>query len=96
MEYIGEVFDIREFKRRRREYAKDRSSHFYFMALRSDHFIDATRKGNISRFINHSCSPNAETQKWTVNGDLRIGFFSTKFIRAGQEINFDYKLERYG
>merc|ERR1739842_80337 len=86
----------KEFKRRRREYAKDGGAHFYFMSLRSDELIDATRKGNISRFVNHSCDPNAETQKWTVNGDLRIGFFSKNFIAAGDEITFDYKFERYG
>lgn len=96
MEYVGEVFDTREFKRRRKEYARDMHGHFYFMALKSDQLIDATNMGNISRFINHSCDPNAETQKWTVNGELRIGFFSKTFIEAGEEINFDYRLERYG
>lgn len=96
MEYVGEVFDTREFKRRRKEYAREHSAHFYFMALKSDQLIDATRKGNISRFINHSCDPNAETQKWTVNGELRIGFFAKKYIEADEEISFDYRLERYG
>lgn len=53
-------------------------------------------KGNTSRFINHSCDPNAETQKWTVNGELRIGFFSKRTILAGEEITFDYQFQRYG
>lgn len=66
MEYVGEVVDPKDFKRRAKEYSKDKNRHYYFMALKSDQIIDATMKGNISRFINHSCDPNAETQKVSV------------------------------
>ncbi|XP_036222476.2 histone-lysine N-methyltransferase Set2 [Bactrocera oleae] len=96
MEYVGEVIDGDEFEQRRTAYSLDKNRHYYFMALRSDAIIDATIKGNISRFINHSCDPNAETQKWTVNGELRIGFFSRKSIMPGEEITFDYQYQRYG
>ena len=96
MEYVGEVIDPREFRRRAKEYARDKNKHYYFMALKSDAIIDATQQGNISRFINHSCDPNAETQKWTVNGDLRIGFFVRKSLQAGEELTFDYQFQRYG
>ncbi|XP_037938473.1 probable histone-lysine N-methyltransferase CG1716 isoform X2 [Teleopsis dalmanni] len=96
LEYVGEVIDGEEFDRRRDLYSLDKNRHYYFMALRSDTIIDATIKGNISRFINHSCDPNAETQKWTVNGEVRVGFFSRKSIMPGEEITFDYQYERYG
>lgn len=96
MEYVGEVLDSEQFEKRAAEYSKIGNQHYYFMALRSDAIIDATTRGNISRFINHSCDPNAETQKWTVNGELRIGFFSTRYIPAGEELTFDYQLQRYG
>lgn len=96
MEYVGEVVDPKDFRRRAKEYSKDKNRHYYFMALKSDQIIDATMKGNVSRFINHSCDPNSETQKWTVNGELRIGFFNKKFIAAGEEITFDYHFQRYG
>ncbi|KAM7349366.1 SET domain containing 2 [Cochliomyia hominivorax] len=96
MEYVGEVIDTDEFEKRRITYSQDKNRHYYFMALRSDAIIDATIKGNISRFINHSCDPNAETQKWTVNGELRIGFFSRKSIMPGEEITFNYQYQRYG
>ncbi|XP_058457916.1 probable histone-lysine N-methyltransferase CG1716 [Malaya genurostris] len=96
MEYVGEVLNSEQFDVRAEQYSEEKNKHYYFMALRSDAIIDATTKGNISRFINHSCDPNAETQKWTVNGELRIGFFSTKYIMPGEEITFDYQFQRYG
>lgn len=34
--------------------------------------------------------------QWTVNGELRVGFFSKRPISAGEEITFDYQLQRYG
>jgi len=46
--------------------------------------IDAGPKGNYSRFMNHSCQPNCETQKWNVNGDVRIGLFALVDIVAGE------------
>ncbi|XP_061385739.1 probable histone-lysine N-methyltransferase CG1716 [Danaus plexippus] len=96
MEYVGEVLDYDQFYKRAQAYSDDNNLHHYFMSLKGDTVIDATLKGNISRFINHSCEPNAETQKWTVNGELRIGFFSKREIAAGEEITFDYQFQRFG
>ena len=96
MEYVGDVLDPQRFHKRAKKYSQNDVKHFYFMALSTDYIIDATAKGNISRFINHSCDPNSETQKWTVNGELRVGFFSKRKILPGEEITFDYKYERYG
>jgi hypothetical protein len=54
------------------------------------------RQGNPARFINHSCDPNCETQKWLARGELAIGLFALTDIEAGQELTFDYNFERYG
>ncbi|VVC99115.1 unnamed protein product [Leptidea sinapis] len=96
MEYVGEVLDYELFYKRAQAYSDENNLHHYFMSLKGDTVIDATMKGNISRFINHSCEPNAETQKWTVNGELRIGFFSKRDIMKGEEITFDYQFQRFG
>ncbi|XP_034260392.1 histone-lysine N-methyltransferase SETD2 isoform X2 [Pantherophis guttatus] len=96
LEYCGEVLDHKEFKTRVKEYARSKNIHYYFMALKNDEIIDATQKGNCSRFMNHSCEPNCETQKWTVNGQLRVGFFTTKLVTSGSELTFDYQFQRYG
>lgn len=63
MEYVGEVLSAYEFNQRVKRYAREKLDHYYFMALKGNEIIDATLKGNISRFINHSCDPNCETQK---------------------------------
>lgn len=59
-------------------------------------FYTLQKKGNLTRFINHSCDPNAETQKWTVNGKCRIGIFSRKPIKAFEEITINYQFVRFG
>ena len=58
--------------------------------------IDARHKGNNSRYINHSCDPNCETQKWYINGILRIGFFTLREIKGHEELTFDYQYQRFG
>ena len=49
--------------------------------------IDAGPKGNLCRFMNHSCDPNCETTKWNVNGDIRVGLFATRDIPVGKFID---------
>ena len=48
------------------EAAKKGVVDMYFMEINNALAIDARTKGNLSRFINHSCDPNCELQKWCV------------------------------
>ena len=43
---------------------------FYMCEIRKDFTIDATFKGNASRFLNHSCDPNCKLEKWLVKSNL--------------------------
>lgn len=96
MEFVGEVVSMSEFKKRSKDYVKKKLRHCYVMTSSSNHLIDATQKGNLTRFVNHSCDPNAETQKWTVNGEGRIGIFSKRPINQFEEITINYQFERFG
>lgn len=37
---------------------------FYMCEIGKDFIIDATTKGNVSRYLNHSCLPNCKLEKW--------------------------------
>lgn len=95
-EYIGEVIDEATFRQRMIDYDTRKLRHFYFMMLTKDAFIDATDKGSLARFCNHSCSPNAYVDKWVVGDKLRMGIFAKREIQPGEEITFDYNVDRYG
>lgn len=93
IEYVGDLIDERECERRIEEKQACGDNNFYFCILDSTRIIDAGPKGNYSRFLNHSCEPNCETQKWIVNGDARVGIFAKKDIPAGSELTFDYQMD---
>ena len=98
LEYIGEVLTVDGWAERQRSETSgsNQSKHFYVMDLDGgNHVVDASRKGNDSRLINHSCDPNLETQKWTVNGENRIGLFAIRNIPQGEELTFNYQFETF-
>lgn len=95
-EYIGEVINEATFRRRMMQYDEEGIKHFYFMSLNKSEFVDATRKGNLGRFCNHSCVPNCYVDKWVVGDKLRMGIFALRAIRAGEELVFNYNVDRYG
>ncbi|CAH0597788.1 unnamed protein product [Chrysodeixis includens] len=96
IEYVGELIDEEEFRRRMRRKHEIRDENFYFLTLDKERMIDAGPKGNLARFMNHCCEPNCETQKWTVLGDVRVGLFALYDIPANSEVTFNYNLECAG
>ncbi|KAG5665179.1 hypothetical protein KAF25_009304 [Fusarium avenaceum] len=95
-EYIGEVINEPTFRRRMIQYDEEGIKHFYFMSLNKSEFVDATKKGNYGRFCNHSCNPNCYVDKWVVGDKLRMGIFASRDIQSGEELVFNYNVDRYG
>ncbi|XP_041867340.1 histone-lysine N-methyltransferase ASH1L isoform X2 [Melanotaenia boesemani] len=94
IEYLGEVVSEQEFRSRMMEQYFSHSGH-YCLNLDSGMVIDSYRMGNEARFINHSCEPNCEMQKWSVNGVYRIGLFALKDISSGTELTYDYNFHSF-
>ncbi|CAI9778203.1 unnamed protein product [Fraxinus pennsylvanica] len=96
IEYCGEIISLEEAKRRSKNYEAQGIKDAYIISLSASCLIDATKKGNLARFINHSCQPNCETRKWVVLGETRVGIFAKKDISVGTELSYDYNYEWYG
>ncbi|NXS90284.1 ASH1L methyltransferase, partial [Erpornis zantholeuca] len=94
IEYLGEVVSEQEFRNRMIEQYHNHSDH-YCLNLDSGMVIDSYRMGNEARFINHSCNPNCEMQKWSVNGVYRIGLYALKDMPAGTELTYDYNFHSF-
>lgn len=89
LEYVGEVVSEREFKSRMAtRYAND--THHYCLHLDGGLVIDGHRMGGDGRFVNHSCEPNCEMQKWSVHGLPRMALFASRDIKPGEELTYDY------
>ncbi|KAL3735482.1 hypothetical protein ACJRO7_024582 [Eucalyptus globulus] len=96
IEYCGEVISWKEAKRRSHIYETQGLKDAFIICLNAVESIDATKKGSLARFINHSCQPNCETRKWNVLGEIRVGIFAKHDIPAGSELSYDYNFEWYG
>ncbi|KAK5262087.1 histone methyltransferase set2, partial [Exophiala xenobiotica] len=96
LEYVGEIISEEEYNRRKTLYHEEGFEHYYFMFLQKGEYIDARKKGNLSRFFNHSCAPNCHIETWHVMGKLRVGIFAQRDIKAGEELVIDYKTDTRG
>lgn len=95
IQYLGEVYSIdSEIGEARLEKYKSNPC-TYLMSTSHNEVIDPARKGNLARFINHSCDPNCETQKWNVLGEVCVGIFAKKNIQEDEELTFDYRLDTH-
>jgi len=80
IEYVGEkvrqqVADLREHR-----YLKSGIGSSYLFRIDENTVVDATKKGGIARFINHSCMPNCTAKIITVEKSKRIVIYALRDI----------------
>ncbi|KVI01375.1 Histone-lysine N-methyltransferase, SET2, plant [Cynara cardunculus var. scolymus] len=96
IEYVGEVISDALCEQRLWDMKHQGIKNFYMCEIRKDFTIDATFKGNASRFLNHSCGPNCNLEKWDVDGETRVGVFAARSIKAGEPLTYDYRFVQFG
>ena len=94
IEYVGEHIDEASCQERLRK-GEDVTC-YYMLTIDKDRIIDAGPMGNLLRFMNHSCDPSCETQKWKVNGEVRVGLSASRDIKDGEEPTFHYDMDCLG
>ncbi|CAI2303496.1 unnamed protein product [Caenorhabditis sp. 36 PRJEB53466] len=83
-EYAGEVIKSEDAQKR---FEDDENARI--IAIGSQLFIDATVRGNVCRFVKHSCKPNSRLEVWSVNGYYRAGVFALIDLMPNVEITID-------
>jgi SET domain-containing protein len=88
IEYKGERISHEEADKRYSELHAN-SPHTMLFTVNDEVVIDATRRGNSARWINHSCAPNCEIE----DENDRIFIDARRDIHSGEELSYDYNLQ---
>ncbi|XP_073139885.1 histone-lysine N-methyltransferase ATXR7 isoform X2 [Henckelia pumila] len=91
IEYVGELIRSRISDIRECQYEKMGIGSSYLFRLDDGCVVDATKRGGIARFINHSCEPNCYTKVISVEGQKKIFIYAKRHIAAGEELTYNYK-----
>ena len=91
VEYRGEIIGNAMAEKREKQYEQTKIGSDYMIRIDHTSVCDATKQGNVARFINASCDPNCYTQIVTLSGTKRIVVYAKRDISSGQELCYDYK-----
>lgn len=80
IEYVGEEVRQSVAELREHRYLKSGIGSSYLFRIDDLTVIDATKKGGIARFINHSCMPNCTAKIIKVEGGKRIVIYALRDI----------------
>lgn len=79
---------------------EEETGHTFLFTLNDDFVIDANIKGNSARWINHSCSPNCDSEHVDAEDGNpahdRIEIKALRNIKAGEELSYNYGIRLAG
>jgi len=94
LEYRGVLIGNAVADKKEREYRKEKRDDYQFR-MDTETVVDATKRGSLARYVNHSCEPNCFTQiaEYGAFGTKKkkIIIYSKRDIEQGEELKYDYK-----
>ncbi|KAH8293735.1 hypothetical protein KR054_003583 [Drosophila jambulina] len=97
-EYAGELLTTNEAKRRLE--ANEMLGEMNYVLVLNEYtsdekqqvtIVDPSRRGNIGRYLNHSCEPNCHIAAVRIDCPIpKIGIFAARDIKAQEELCFHY------
>ena len=91
VEYRGVLIGNTTAEKREKQYEAAKIGSDYMFRIDALQVCDATKQGNVARFLNASCGPNCYTKIITLDGNKRIVIYAKREISAGEELCYDYK-----
>lgn len=97
-EYVGERILEDEYQTRMEQYIAQKEFNYFVDVVTESGdvtglYIDATKKGNWTRFTNNSHDPNAQFEPVVIENTYHIFLVAIKKIRPGEEVTIDYGAE---
>ena len=88
--FIGEYTGVVQKRHKRKDSLNDYVFGYVIGPHDTPWVIDARKKGNFTRFINHSDEPNL-TSRWIISeGVGHVIFFANRKINTGEQLTYDY------
>lgn len=86
--YLGELLEKTDLE--------NLTTNDYLSIMGHGQWIDASKKGNLTRFINHSHKPNCEARKRSINGFDIKWIIATRAIAAEEFLSMSYNVKLPG
>ena len=88
VEYRGELVGNAVANKREKLYERQGQDDYQFR-IDPVTVCDATRRGSLARFLNHSCGPNCYTKIISHEGTKKIMIYAGRDIMVGEELCYD-------
>jgi len=88
--FVGEYTGVIKRRKRKDDLSNDYIFGYVVGPSKTPFIIDAKKKGNFVRFINHSDEPNLSSRWMIVDGLSHIVLFANRFIPKDAQLTYDY------